>query len=198
MRGRGRVAGQRFVVADVDQSGEQLQGVLEASPGLATAALTLDAEGKHAGSAAAHIFLHQGVIGVIGQTGVVDPRDLGVILEELRHFHRVLADAVHAQRQGFQPLQDHEGIERGERRAHVSERHDARPRDVRRRAHGFGIDDAVIGNIRFIEPFEACLVFGPGEFSAVDDHAADAGAVSADELGQRMHDDVGTVFKGAA
>jgi hypothetical protein len=41
-------------------------------------------------------------------------------------------------------------------------------------------------------------VFGPGELAGIDDHAADAVAVAAEVLGQRMHHDVGAVLEGTA
>ena len=50
VRGRCRVAGQRLVVADIDQSGKQLQCILEAT---ASSGATLDAEGENAGGATA-------------------------------------------------------------------------------------------------------------------------------------------------
>ena len=43
---------------------------------------------------------------------------------------------------------------------------------------------------------EAALV--PGKAAAIDDHAADGSAVAADELGGRVHHDVGAVLDGAA
>ena len=57
---------------------------------------------------------------------------------------------------------------------------------------------AVVGNIRLVQALELLLVLGPRELAAIDDDAAQAVAVAAQILGQRMHDDVRTVFKRAA
>src|SRR5438876_6656612 len=43
--------------------------------------------------------------------------------------------------------------------------------------------------------FRSPLVLAPGELAAVDDYAAQRGAVPAQELGERMHDDVGAVVE---
>ena len=67
VRGRCRVAGQRLAVADIDQTGDQLQRVLELA---AAFAATLDAEIEDAGSLSTHVFLHQRVILVVGQAEV--------------------------------------------------------------------------------------------------------------------------------
>ena len=53
----------------------------------------------------------------------------------------------------------------------------------------------MIGHVRRVEQREALLVLRPREFAGVDDDAANAGAVAAHVLGQRMDDDVGAVFE---
>ncbi len=190
-----RVAGEALGVADVHQARDQLQRILEA-PAAGHAAF--DAEGEDARGTAAHVFPDQGVVGMVGQAGVVDPLHLGMALEEVRHRQGVVADAVHAQRQGFDALQDQEGIEGRDRRAGVAQRHHAGTADVGRGAERFGIDHAVVGHVRRVEALEALLVGSPGEFAGIDDDAADAVAMAAEILGQRMHHDVGAVLEGAA
>ena len=135
--GGGRMTGQRLGVADVHQAGEQLQCILEARTGrdritgigtptlhrfagrcpprgltLLGAALRCGLQPKtdDAGSPAAHVFLHQRVVFVVRQTGVVDPAHLGMVLQMCGNLDGVLADAVHAQRQGFDALQDLERV----------------------------------------------------------------------------------------
>ena len=49
---------------------------------------------------------------MIRQAGVLDPGYLRVGLEELGDLQRILAMTLHAQRQGFQPLQDQKRVER--------------------------------------------------------------------------------------
>ena len=103
------MAGQRLGVADIDQAHHQLQRVDEARASLLPA---LDAEGEDRRRLAAEIALGQFVLGVIGQAGVFHPGHLRVALQVLRDFQRVLGVPFHAQGQGFQALQDEEGIER--------------------------------------------------------------------------------------
>ena len=119
-------------------------------------------------------------------------------LQELGDLQRVVADAVHAQRQGLDALQDQEGVERADRGAHVAQRHDAGAADVGSGAERLGIDDAVVGNVRLVEALELGFVLGPRELAAIDDDAADAVAVAAEVLGQGMDDDVGAVLERAA
>jgi hypothetical protein len=108
------------------------------------------------------------------------------------------ADAVHAQRQRLQALQNQEAVERRDGCAHVAQRHDARATDEGSRAQGFGVNDAVVGHVGLVEALELQLVLGPGKAPAVDNHAADRVAMATDVLGQRVHDDVGAVLEGAA
>ena len=117
------------------------------------------------------------------QTGVVDPRDLGVVLEELRDFHRVFADAVHAQRQRFKPLQNHKGVKRANRRAHIAQRHGAGATYVGSIAKGFGVNHAVVADFGRAQALETFSVLRPREFAAIDNHAANAGAVASNVFG---------------
>ena len=57
-----------------------------------------------------------------------------------------------------------------------------------------GEHHAVEGRLGLVEHREALGVLGPGEPAAVDDRAAEGRAVAADELGQRVDDDVGAVL----
>ena len=56
----------------------------------------------------------------------------------------------------------------------------------------------MVAHVGFVQALEARLVLGPGEFAAVDDGAANGGAVATQIFGQRVHNDVGTVLKRAA
>ena len=134
------------------------------------------------------------MIFVVGQAGVADPGDLGVLLQVLRHLQGVVADALHAQRQGLDALQDLPRVEGRQRRARVAQRHDARAADVGRRAQRLGVDDAVIAHVRLVQALEARLVVRPRKLARIDDDAAQRGAVAAHVLGQRVDHDVGTVL----
>ena len=90
------------------------------------------------------------------------------------------------------PLDEHEGVERRHRGADVAQQRHARLEDVgdrperldRLRPHR-----AVIARVRRVEHREAVGVLLPVEIAAVDDDAADRGAVAADVFGGRMHGD---------
>ncbi|OQC12820.1 MAG: hypothetical protein BWX79_01112 [Alphaproteobacteria bacterium ADurb.Bin100] len=147
---------------------------------------------------AAHVFLHQGVILVVWQAGVIDPAHFGMIRQVTRHLDGVFADAVHAQREGLDTLQDLKRIHGRERRSHVAEGNNACAPNVGCRAQRFGIDHAVVAHVGLIQSFEAGFVFGPGKLAAVDNRTADAGAVAAQVLGERMHHDVGAMLERTA
>ena len=119
-------------------------------------------------------------------------------LEVTRHLDRVVADAVHAQRQRLDALQYLKGRHRAQRRAHVAQRHHARPADVGSRAQRLGVDHAVVADIGLVEPLETRLVLCPGELARIDDHPADGGAVAAQVFGERVNDDVRAVLDRAA
>ena len=192
MRRAGRMTGERLGVADVHEPGEQLEGVLDPRAGIAAA---VHAEGEDARGASAHVAVHERLRRRIGQAGVVDPPDLRMRPEVAGDLECVGADAVHAHRQRLDALQDQEGVERREGRAHVPERHHARPADVGGRSQRLGEDHAVIGHVRRVQPRELVGVPGPGEVAGVDEQAADTVAVPAEILGERVHDDVGAVVE---
>lgn len=50
--------------------------------------------------------------GIVGQPRIADPRHFRVLLEMIGDLQRIGAVPLHAQRQGFQPLQDHPRIVR--------------------------------------------------------------------------------------
>ena len=114
----------------------------------------------------------------------------------LGHGERVLRVALHAQVQGFDALQQQEGVERRERGAGVAQALHAGLEDEGQRPEGLGVGEAVVGGIGLGELLEAAGG-GPVELAGVDDDAADGGAVAAEELGGRVDDDVGALLDGA-
>lgn len=86
----------------------------------------------------------------------------------------------------------------GKGRAHVAQRHHAAAADEGGGTERFGVGDAVVGHIGRVQQREALLVLRPGKLAGVDHDAADAGAVAAHVLGQRVHDDVRAMLEGAA
>ena len=116
----------------------------------------------------------------------------------LGHFKGIFTNAVHAQRQCFYALQNLECIHGTQRCAHVSQWNNSGTANVRGFAQCLGIDNAVVTDIGLIEALETFFVLGPGEFSRVDDDAANGGAVAAQIFGQRVHHNVCAVLKGTA
>lgn len=57
-----------------------------------------------------------------------------------------------------------------------------------------GIDQAVIGRVRLVKHGKARRIRLPRKSSAIDDDAAHRSAVTAEELRQRVHHDIGAIF----
>ena len=57
-----------------------------------------------------------------------------------------------------------------------------------------GINHAVVGFVRLIESAKPLWLFRPWKAAAVDDGTAQGRAMTSEELGQRVHDDVGAVI----
>ncbi len=113
-----------------------------------------------------------------------------------RDGERVVAVALHAQGQRLDPGEDEEGVERRDGRPEIAQAEHATGDGEGEIAEGLGERDAVIarrgGRQRRIPP-----ALEPIEGAAIDDRAADRVAVAAEELSQRMHDDVGAMLDGA-
>ena len=104
----------------------------------------------------------------------------------------VLAVLLHAQRQGFDAGQDHEGVERRQRRTEIAQAQHAAGDGEGEIAEGLLNLDAVIFRPRLAQ-HRIFVVLRPVEGAGIDDDAAERIAVAAEEFRQRMHDDVGAV-----
>lgn len=194
MRGTPRVNRQRLGITNIRQVRNELEPINNLRPGRLAA---LDAKAQHTAIPALEILLGRVMRGMALQTGVRDPRDVGIRLEPRRELDGVLRVALAAQRQRLEPedeLLGGEGVEAG---ANVALQLDARADDEADGAKGLPELEPVVARRRLDELREARGVGAPVEFAAVDDDAADRGAVPADPLGRRVHDDVGAVVKGA-
>src|SRR5262249_53963915 len=87
VRGRSRVASERFGVAHIDQTLEQLERIVKRLAGLEPAD---DAEGEQRTGAAVRIFLRQRVIGIVGEAGIVHPSDARIRTQEFGDPARIL------------------------------------------------------------------------------------------------------------
>ena len=177
--------GQALGIAHIGQVAEELEAVDEF---LASRNPALNAETEDRPGAFGQVFLHGGMVRAAGQAGVADPCYFGMGVQELGRFLCVLHVAFHAQAERFQSLQEEERIERRDAAANVAQHLDARPGNKCRSAQ-VGKDQPMIGVIRLVEIREARISF-PFKIAAVHDHAADGGAVPADELGGGMDDDI--------
>ena len=99
--------------------------------------------------------------------------------------------------EGFEALEEEEGIEGGERAAEIAQDLDPGLDDKGRQTGSsqVAVDEAMVGGIGGVEVGEAGIAL-PFKVAAVDDNAADGGAVAADELGGGVDNDVGAPFKG--
>ena len=103
--------------------------------------------------------------------------------------------ALHAQRQGFQTLQNQEGVHRADGRTHIAQWHHARAGNKRRRTKMLGIIHAMVRRIRRGELWETFGMRRPIEFAPINDGAADAVAMTTNVFGQRFHHNVCTQFQ---
>src|SRR5579883_2937820 len=99
---------------------------------------------------------------------------------------------LHAQLQGFQSLQKQKSVERAERRAEIAQAFDASLHDIRHVAEGF-IEAYAVVTLAWLQKLrEAALI--PGKTAAVDDHAANRGAMAANEFRGGVDHDIGAVL----
>ena len=113
-----------------------------------------------------------------------------------RDGERVVAVALHAQRQRLDAVEDEERVERRDRRAEIAQaQHPAGDREGEI-AEGFGEDHAVVFGPRRRE-HRIARVAQPFERAAVDDDPAHRIAVAAQIFGRGMDDDVGAVVERA-
>ena len=93
-RGRG-VNRERARVADVRDVGDELQ-VVDEIPASRGRVRGLETEDDHRTALALEVLEVLRVLRVVLEAGVLDPSDLGVLLEVLRDLHRVLAVTLHS------------------------------------------------------------------------------------------------------
>ena len=144
--GGGGMDGQALGIAHIGQVAEELQAFDEFLAGCRAA---LDAEAQDRAGALGEVFLGALVIGMALEAGIVDPTDLGMLLEEFSHGLGVLDMPVDAQAEGFEALEGLPAVEGRLAGAIVAQDLDTRLDDEGRQtdAGQIGIDQAVIGRI---------------------------------------------------
>ncbi len=118
------------------------------------------------------------------------------VIDDLQRVLDVAFDSS-LQGQGFGALQQQEGRERGQGGAGVAQQDGAHAGHEGGAAEGLIEVQAMVGRIRLGQGRELARHFGPVELAAFHDHAAEGGAVAADELGGGFHNDVGAVLQRA-
>jgi hypothetical protein len=188
--------GQRTRIADIGDVIEKLKCVDEAAPRLAPA-LQLEAE-QRAIASGLQIGLGPPLFLAGRITREDDLRDLGVALQVLGHLHGILVVLADAQRQRLQPLNELEGVERADGGAHVAQQHGAGAQHIGDRPERLcrlHPHLAVIAGVRLVQRGEAFGMLLPRKVAAIDDGAADRGAVTADIFGGRVDDSRGTMLQ---
>ena len=119
-----------------------------------------------------------------------------MILEELRHRHRIFAVALHADVQRFKPEVGEQRVERRHRDPHVAD--ELHPQLDRERGglEVLHIDQPVIGRIRLREVRE--LAVAPVEIPLFDDDSADGHGVAVGVFAGRVGHDVRAEVERAA
>ena len=100
---------------------------------------------------------------------------------------------LHAQRQGLDAREDHEGIERRQRRSEVAQAEHTAGDRKGEIAEGLLDLDAVIFRAGLAQ-HRIFAILRPVEGAGIDDDAGDRVAVAAQKLRRRMHDDVRTML----
>ncbi len=148
-------------------------------------------ERRHRACAAATGVLVGGsLVGRGSQAGVVHSFDLIVSLEPFRHTLGVADVAFHAERKRLDALDDLEGVERADGRTEVTQQLDSCLGDERTGTEHRPVGESVIARVGLVV-VGVTIGVGEVERAAVDDGAGNGRPVAAEELGCRVHDDVG-------
>ena len=184
-------------IADVGDMADELQAVDELLTCLG-GVRSLETEHNHGTALAFEVLEVLLVLRVILETGVLDPSDLGVLLEVLSHLQGVLAVTFHAQGKGLDALEEHPGVIRGDGGAEVAQGHGEHAELVRQGSESLrevvAPAKTAVGGVGGV--VERVLAARPIEATLVNHDATDAGAVAANPLGKGGADDVRAVLEG--
>src|SRR5579862_1302540 len=151
MRGRGGVDGEAAHVAEIRDVVEQLQRVDESLAGVDPA---VELEPHQPAIAAVEVGVGPPQILAALEARVDHPVDLGMDGEELGHRLGIGDMRLHPQRQGLDPLDELEGVERADRRSHVAQQGHTGLQDIGdrpQRLHSLGPDRTAVTGIGLVQ-----------------------------------------------
>ena len=162
-------------VTDVGKVGKQLEVCDQFHAGIIP---TLEADGEHSACTFGRVALGKRVIAIRLQTGVADPINVRARVQIFSHHQRVVRMALHAQGQGFDALQNHEGVERRQGWPKVTQTQDTASDSERKRAEGFTQHHAAVLRTRLRER-RITSGFDPVKIAAIHNNAAYGVSVTA-------------------
>lgn len=127
------------------------------------------------------------------QTRVANPANIGALLEILCQRQRILSMPLGAQAQRLDTQQQLLRSKRIQRGAQISQNLNPRPDNKGNIAKCLPELEPVITLRRLHKLRESLAVLAPVKLARVDNHTSNSGAMPADPLGGRVHDDVGAM-----
>src|SRR5262249_46758784 len=139
------------------------------------------------------IALRKVVIGALAEAGIVDPINPWIVTKELRDLAPILDMSFDSDGKRLDALKEEERVDRCQHRAHRALAHTAAARAISGIAEMVGVDHSMVGRVGLRHHRKAFTMRSPWEATTIDDDPPKGGAVSAHELRQRMHHDIGAV-----
>ena len=191
VRGGVRVNHEALHVGNVCKQAKDLQAVNKLE-GFFLAAL--DVECENGTATVREVLLVKFVVRMVREARVAHAGNLRVLGKEFQNLLGVFHMAVETERKRFNALQQEECVERGNGSTFVAEKNRTHVDGVGCGAGGHKRE--TVARVLFGELRELAAL-GPVELAAIHNHAAESRTVTTDELGGRMHHDIGTVFNRA-
>ena len=138
------------------------------------------------------------MIGIVGQTAIVDPRHLVVLAQPLGDALCILAVALHAQVQGFQPEVEQESIHRSLYRTEVAHHLCRGLGDIGHLAEALRVGEPVVRGVGRCQSGELLRMGLPVKVTAIHNDTTHSCSVPVHVLGGRVGHDVGPPLEGAA
>ena len=174
---------QAAAIAHIGQVAEDLEGF---NKFFALFTVALEVKTEHGAGAARQQPLCQGVAGVRCQQRVAHARDKAVCRQKLNYFLGIFHVLRHAQRQGFDALQDEPGAVWAHAGPKIAQALAPRPQQEGANGAFFGKNHVVKAFIRHgqLGKFAGLgMCSGPVKTAGIDHHAANHRAVAAQKLG---------------